>query len=381
LSLKLQENFDAIIIGAGINGCGIAAELSRAGNSVVILERGAIGSGTSSKSSRLIHGGLRYLETAKISLVREALRDRMELLSLYPDLVQIKPFYLPLYQSSPRPPWMIGTGLKLYDLLSGKYSEYKSHRISTDEFLDHAPSLSPENLKAAFCYYDGKTDDLELTRRVAAEAHQNGAIIHEHIKIREIISDQSSHLIKTNRGEFTSRVLINSTGPWIDEVNQQFDLPTNYHIRKISGIHIVIDGLLTNDLMFMQTAGKRIFFIIPEPENDRTIIGTTEREESIACDEVSYDDSDIQYLLDSINDYLIPQRQLAVNDVKDVWIGIRPLIAKKNNPTDLSREYALDRHQSGSTTLIHVFGGKLTTFLSLARKTYRLLGNRLPLRR
>lgn len=373
-----QENFDAIIIGAGINGCGIAAELSRHGNSVLILERGAIGSGTSSKSSRLIHGGLRYLETAKIGLVREALRDRMELLSRYPDLVQIKPFYLPLYQSSPRSPWMIGAGLKLYDLLSGKYSEYKSHRISTSKFLDHAPNLSPENLKAAFCYYDGKTDDLALTRRVAAEAHQNGAVIHEHIKIREIISDDSLYFVRTNRGEFTSPILVNSTGPWIDEVNQQFDLPANYHIRKISGIHIVIDGLLTNDLMFMQTDGKRIFFIIPEPKNDHTIIGTTEREESVACDEVSYDDSDIQYLLDCINNYLIPKRRLAINDVKDVWIGIRPLIAKKSNPTDLSREYALDQHQSGSTILIHVFGGKLTTFLSLARKTSNLLGDKLP---
>ena len=369
----LQEDYDIIVLGAGINGCGIAAELSRRNQRVLVLERSAIGSGTSSKSSRLIHGGLRYLETAKFGLVREALHDRQELLKLYPDLVQMKPFYLPVYKSSPRPAWMIGLGLKLYDLLAGKYSEFKSERILKDEFSSFASSLLQDGLKAIFRYYDGKTDDLELTRTVAGEARNSGCVIHEHIKITAITNQTTGYQVATNRGIFTSPALINATGPWIDEVNQRYGLPTNYHIRKISGIHIVIDGLLTPDLMFMQTGNKRIFFIIPEPEYKRTIIGTTEREETVLCDEVTYDDADIEYLLENINKYLTTDHQLTVNDVKDVWIGIRPLIAHKDNPTDLSREYALDLHPKGNTQLLHVFGGKLTTFLSLARKVADLL--------
>ena len=369
----LQEDYDIIVLGAGINGCGIAAELSRRKQRVLVLERSAIGSGTSSKSSRLIHGGLRYLETAKFGLVREALHDRQELLKLYPDLVQMKPFYLPVYKSSPRSAWMIGLGLKLYDLLSGKYSEFKSQRIPKDEFSSFASSLLQDGLKATFRYFDGKTDDHELTRTVAGEARKSGCVIHEHIKITAITNQANGYQVATNRGIFASPVLINATGPWIDEVNQRYDFPTNYHIRKISGIHIVIDGLLTTDLMFMQTGNKRIFFIIPEPEYKRTIIGTTEREETAICDEVTYNDTDIEYLLENINKYLTTDHQLTVNDVKDVWIGIRPLIAHKDNPTDLSREYALDLHPKGNTQLLHVFGGKLTTFLSLARKVADLL--------
>ena len=369
----LQEDYDIIVLGAGINGCGIAAELSRRNQRVLVLERSAIGGGTSSKSSRLIHGGLRYLETAKFGLVREALHDRQELHKLYPDLVQMKPFYLPVYKSNPRPAWMISLGLKLYDLLAGKYSEFKSQRIDRDEFSSFASSLLQDGLKAIFRYYDGKTDDLELTRTVAGEARNSGCVIHEHIKITAITNQTTGYQVATNRGIFTSPALINATGPWIDEVNQRYGFPTNYHIRKISGIHIVIDGLLTPDLMFMQTGNKRIFFIIPEPEYKRTIIGTTEREETVLCDEVTYDDADIEYLLENINKYLTTDHQLTVNDVKDVWIGIRPLIAHKDNPTDLSREYALDLHPKGNTQLLHVFGGKLTTFLSLARKVADLL--------
>ncbi len=367
------QSYSAIVIGGGINGCGIASELTDRGQEVLLLERNAIASGTSSKSSRLIHGGLRYLEMARFGLVREALHDRQELLQRYPDLVHLKPFYLPVYKSSPRPAWIIRAGLKIYDILSGKFSEVQSSRVPLEEFGQHAPALSQDDLRAVFRYYDGKTDDLELTRRIARDAHRNGCQIHEHIIIRQIEKDNHNYIITTNRGIFTSSTLINATGPWIDEFNEEFNLPARFTIRKISGIHIVIDGLLTNDLMFMQTGNKRIFFIIPEAEYNRTIIGTTEREETLLCDAVNYNDEDIEYLLENINRYLTADRHLEMNDVTDVWIGIRPLIARKDNPTDLSREYALDHHQDGQTNLIHVFGGKLTTFLSLARKTATLL--------
>ena len=366
-------NSDVIIIGAGINGCGIARELAINEKSVTIIDKSTIGSGTSSKSSRLIHGGLRYLETLQFKLVHEALMDRQELLRLYPDLVKMKSFYIPIYKPSPRPAWMIWFGLKFYDLLSGKNKQHHSRVIPRKQFNVHAASFKMDGLKAVFHYYDAKTNDLKLTQRVAQDAIQNGANFYQNTHISSIISDKDSFTVRTSQGDFTAPILINATGPWIDEVNSKFEFPAKFSIRKISGIHIILEGLLTLDLMFMQTKQKRIFFVIPEPTNNQTIIGTTEREESDSIDNITVNEDDINYLIENINNYLEPGFQILRQNVKDSWIGVRPLVAEAENPTNLSREYELDIHKFGEATLLHVFGGKLTTYLSLARKVKKKL--------
>ncbi len=365
---------DVIILGAGINGCGVAHELARNGFSVTVLEKSTIGSGTSSKSSRLIHGGLRYLEQFEFGLVHESLQDRQELLRKYPQTVKLKPFYIPVYASSPRPAWMIWCGLKLYDFLAGKHVKDRSSIVNRKLFKDISPSMTQKGLKAVFRYYDGKTNDLDLTRKVAREAVSSGAEIHQFVQILSITQKPGVFTINTNRGEFSTPTLINATGPWIDEVNVAFDLPARFHIRKISGIHLVIKELLVQDLMFMQTKEKRIFFIIPEPENNQTIIGTTEREESGPVDSVQVNPDDVDYLLQQLNEYMDEQYQVSPDDVKSSTIGVRPLIAHKDTPTDLSREYALDLHRIDGATLLHIFGGKLTTYLSLAREVRKQLG-------
>ena len=366
---------DVIILGAGINGCGIAAELSRSGYTVTVLEKNTVGSGTSSKSSRLIHGGLRYLETFEFGLVHEALKDRQILLEKFPEIVKIRPFYLPVYKSSPRPAWMIWCGLKLYDLLSGGRDPHKSRIVKREDFQSIAPHLRQSNLTAVFRYFDAKTNDLKLTQSVADEAQKQGAALHQFIRIETIVNAKSVYRVFTNRGMFSAPVLINATGPWIDEVNAEFDLPAKYHIRKISGIHVILDGLMTRDLMFMQTKEKRIFFIIPEPEHNQTIIGTTEREETVPIESVKVNPEDVDYLLNQLNSYLNDESQVTVDDIKSSYIGVRPLIAHKDNPVNLSREYELDLHKIGETKLLHVFGGKLTTYLSLAQKVRKQLEN------
>jgi len=364
---------DIIIIGAGINGSGIARELAMSGEKVTVIDKATIGSGTSSKSSRLIHGGLRYLETMQFKLVHEALHDRQELLRLYPDLVRMKSFFIPIYKPSRRPVWMIWLGLKLYDILSGGNREYHSRIISRNKFPIHAASFNTDNLGGVFHYYDAKTNDLKLTQRVAKDAQKNGAVFYKNTTIESIEQDDNNFIIKTDNGIFETSILINATGPWIDEVNQHFSLPAKYNIRKISGIHISLDGLLTQDLMFMQTKEKRIFFVIPEREHNQTIIGTTEREETLPIDDIRINEDDIEYLLANINNYLKPGFKLLRKNVKDSWIGVRPLIAEADNPTNLSREYELDLHKFGNAKLLHVFGGKLTTYLSLARKVRKVL--------
>ena len=151
-------------------------------------------------------------------------------------------------------------------------------------------------------------------------------------------------------------------------------MPANYRIRKVSGIHIFLDGLLTPDPMFMQTRDRRIFFIIPEPENGQTLIGTTEREEQAPVDAVEVQEADVVYLLNEVNAYLVRNARIRREDVRKVVLGIRPLVARRADPTDLSRDYRLDLHRKSETRLLHVFGGKLTTYLSLARKVAEVLG-------
>lgn len=361
-----MQNYDVIILGAGINGCGVAENLTRLGQKVLLLDKHGVGSGTSSRSSRLIHGGLRYLETAQLHLVYEALRDRQRLVEKYPDLVHYERFMLPIYKSSPRPAWMIRTGLWLYDLLSGARSAGKSKWESRDDFLKQHPAFSEEGLRAVLSYMDAKTHDRELTRRVADDFQDLGGTIIVHDDIRSIEWENEGFKVHSAAGDFQAPLLVNATGPWMDEVNTKYNFPARFQLRKVSGIHLIFEGLIVPNLMFMQTREKRIFFIIPEPENDQTLIGTTEREESCEMDDVEATEADIQYLLDQVNAYLKSEHQFKREDVRDIYIGVRPLVRKKGDMSDVSREYKLDLHQKGDSKLLHIFGGKLTTYLSLA---------------
>jgi glycerol-3-phosphate dehydrogenase len=370
-----MQSFDIIILGAGINGCGIAENLAQKGQNVLLLDKHGVGSGTSSRSSRLIHGGLRYLETVQLSLVYEALHARHRLVQKYPDLVHYERFILPIYKSSPRPAWLIRVGLWVYDLLSSSKSAGRSRTEPIDVFKTKFPAFVEDQLQSVFSYVDAKTYDLELTRRVADDFQALGGTIIVHDDIKDIDWVSSGFTVRSAAGIFQAPRLINATGPWMDEVNTQYGFPANYAIRKVSGIHLIFEGLMVPNLMFMQTREKRIFFIIPEPENNQTLIGTTEREETCRMEEVEAKEEDIQYLLDQVNAYLKQEHRFRRKDVRDIYIGVRPLVRKKGDVSDVSREYKLDLHLKGKSKLLHVFGGKLTTYLSLAEKASKTILN------
>ncbi|HEX5670926.1 MAG TPA: FAD-dependent oxidoreductase [Sulfuricurvum sp.] len=362
-------NFDLIIMGAGINGCAIAREASRAGKRVAVIEKQTIGSGTSSRSSRLIHGGLRYLEHRDFSLVKEALYDRSRLVIKYPDLVILRPFLLPVYSGIGRPWWMIKAGLFLYDLFSNFIAVH--HTMSTETFKSGFSAMKTEGLTKVFTYCDAKTNDLLLTQTVAQEAQDMGAVFFEETEIQEIKRDQKTFHLLCGERQLHTPILINATGPWIDEVNHRFNLPSRYKISKVSGIHIVIDHLISPEPIFLQTDHHRIFFIIPENKANQTIIGTTERHETSQTDQVHVNEEDINYLLTHVNQFLnIP---LTHEDIIQTYIGVRPLVESKKSMAKTSREYQLDLHDLGGMKLLHVFGGKLTTHWSLAEKVVRLL--------
>lgn len=368
-----MQSYDVIVLGAGINGCGVAENLALKGKKVLLLDKHGVGSGTSSKSSRLIHGGLRYLETAQIHLVYEALHDRQRLVEKYPDLVHYERFMLPIYKSSPRPGWMIRIGLRMYDILSGSKSAGKSQKESIHEFLERFEAFTEKGLRSVLSYVDAKTHDQELTRRVADDFQDLGGTIIVHDDIQSIEWDRSGFILHSAAGEFQAPLLVNATGPWMDEVNEKYSFPARFQLRKVSGIHLIFEGVMVPDLMFMQTKEKRIFFIIPEPENNQTLIGTTEREENCEMDEVEATEEDIQYLLGQVNAYLKTDHQFKREDVRDIYIGVRPLVRKKGAMSDVSREYKLDVHEKGESKLLHIFGGKLTTYLSLAEKVTKTI--------
>jgi glycerol-3-phosphate dehydrogenase len=407
---KMNTNFDAIILGGGVNGCAIARKLSHDGKKVLLIERNTIGCGTSSNSSKLVHGGLRYLETQQFKLVKESLKDRKRLCELYPDQVQMAPFYLPVYEDSPRPGWMIHAGLVLFDLLSwsggkqgdspsgkGTYRcagmspwtqrqspslprrDFRHRRVSKEEFLSRFPGVRCEGLRQVYMYYDGKTDDLELTRCLAGDAREAGCTILEGCRPEFIRLEAGGYSVgcRDEGGEqvYQAPVLINVTGPWINEVNETYNLPHDFSVSRVSGIHIVVDRLLVPDCMFLQTASRRIFFMIPWQER-QTIIGTTERMENCSCDDVSVNEADIDYLIDCANHYL--QEPLGREDVCHSFLGIRPLIRGKNesDATSMSREYKIEVIEREGAVLINVYGGKLTTCLSMAEKVAGVNENR-----
>jgi len=361
------HRFDCIILGAGINGCGIARALSLAGKQVLVIDKGKIGSGTSSKTSRLIHGGLRYLENLDILLVKESLNNREKLLSLYPDIVQIVPFFLPVYKNSKRGSKIIRLGLFLYNMLDTK--KRGVYYIDKGEFETLFKYIKTEDLRAIYRYYDGKTNDLTLVRRVAEDAKSNSAIILEDTDVNGI--SINNNLIKVNAGgvEYATNVFINATGPWIDEVRDKYSLPGRYRTVKVSGIHIEVGFRLVPYPLFLQTDTRRILFIIPESEV--TIIGTTERLELGCCDHIRIKDEDILYLIYNVNRYL--KMPLKKSDVTGAFIGVRALIGHKGNLSSISRSYKLDFHEVGENRIINVYGGKLTTFLSLSQRVVNFL--------
>lgn len=366
--ILMQNHYDVVILGAGINGVAIAKALAECGKRVILLEKRHIATGASSHSSRLIHGGLRYLETYEFSLVREALLDQKYLLDTYPDLVKLRPFYLPIYSNSRRPAWMIGLGLWLYSFLA-RHGR-KAEKISNEEFLSQFKAIKAEKLKAVYRYFDGKTDDDALTHTIAEEARQKGVEILEMTEVKAVVVLEDIIRMEANGAEITTNLLVNATGAWVDEVNAAFHLPSSYTIEKLSGIHLVIDRVLVPEPLILETLSKRIFFIIPEA--DSTIIGTTERSETAKVDEIKVNNEDIEYLLRESNNYL--KTALRRSDIKEVYIGTRPLIKSAKDPSQMSREYKLDLHEIGKNRVMHVYGGKLTTFPSLAKRAAALLG-------
>jgi len=375
--MNINEEYDIVIIGGGINGTAIAADAAGRGLSVLLCEAEDLASGTSSASSKLIHGGLRYLEQYQFHLVREALTEREILLRKAPHNIRPLQFIMP-NNAKIRSPWLISLGLFLYDHLGGRRLLPASKRINLNQCPEGA--LLKSEFKTGFSYYDCLTDDARLVVLNALCAHEMGA----HIRTRTSISKAHrendhwritlSDSLSPSEQQVTCKALINAAGPWADEIlNTQIGLTAKRHITWVKGSHIIVKQISpTPNAFILQNADKRVIFIIPYLDQ-YSLIGTTDVKYQGNARDVHISDVETSYLLDSVNHYL--QSPLTAGDIVYSYAGIRALAANHDgNLASISRDYILDiQDHLGQAPLLSIFGGKVTTHREMAEKALNKL--------
>ena len=368
------ESFDLFIIGGGINGAGIARDATGRGLKVCLADKGEIGGATSSWSTKLIHGGLRYLENYEFKLVKESLKEREIILNIAPTITKIIPFIIP-HSNKLRPSWLIKIGLFLYDYLGGTTVVPKSKTLN---LIKEYPNLLKDKFTKGFQYYDVQVDDKKLTQLNAQDAEKNKALILENtkvIKVERFFDHWKIYL--ENDKIITSKILINASGPWINEVVKDIlKLSSKKSIRLVKGSHIIIDKLYEQNVAFtLQNDDKRIIFVIPYKDKF-SLIGTTEVE-VVSPENPKIDEKEIQYLIKSVNNYFI--KQINQSDVIDTYSGIRPLIEDYKEASKVTRDYIFDLNiEDQLSPLLSIYGGKLTTYRKLSDKVFEELKEFLP---
>lgn len=368
-----SDPHDLLIVGGGINGAGIARDAAGRGLKVLLVERDTLAAHTSSASSKLIHGGLRYLEQGAVGLVRESLQERERLMRIAPRLVQPIEFVMPM-TGAPRPAWMVRLGLALYDRLGGANSLPRSRSI--DLAADPLGTGLKRRQGSGFAYWDCRVDDRRLVELVAEDAVRRGATPLVKTELIEARRDGDRWSARLSDGRtVTARALVNAAGPWVDEVLRRADVTRPSRARLVKGSHIVVPRLYPGDHGFiLQNDDRRVVFAIPYGEG--TMIGTTEvpveapeLHPAIGADEKTYL-------------FRVVDRWFAGAAAEDAilasWSGIRSLYDDgRHDPSRVTRDYVLDVDRAGPP-LLTVFGGKITTFRRLAEDALDRLGSDLP---
>ena len=380
-----EQSFDVVIIGAGINGAGIARDAAIRGLRVLLVDKGDISGGTSSFSTRLIHGGLRYLEHGELSLVRESLRERKVLLRIAPHLVRPIRMLVPIYKNRRRGALTIRAGMLAYDLLSFDKSLEGHQMLSRVEVLRQCSGLNAEGLLGGAFYTDAQVEFAErLVVENALSAQQHGAVIETYTRLEAIEIENgavsgirlSNELNGLSRNVHT-RLVVNAAGPWVDQVLTKTGRESPRLIGGTKGSHIIVApfaGSPHTAIYVEAEADGRPFFVIPW--NGNYLIGTTDKRFAGDLDDVEIDESETDYLLTETNN-LFPQAFLTPNSILFSYAGVRPLPFTSNaSEESITRRHFL-REQSNTGGLISIVGGKLTTYRQLAEETVDLLIQRL----
>ena len=375
-------DYDVAIIGGGIHGVGVAQAAAVKGYKTILLEQyDHLAEGTSSRSSKLIHGGLRYLEQFEFSLVRECLLERSYLLKNAPDLVKLTPIYIPIYKNSKRPSWMIRAGLSLYAVLGNLSFDARFKKVHRSKW-DELHGLDIENLGAVFQYYEAQTDDRLLTQAVMQSAQEYGAELKLNVKVNNI-QLESGHCTVSYINELdgevaiTSKTVVNAAGPWVDKVlDSVTPQQENVAIDLVQGAHIVLPINIGEVMFYIESPkDKRPLFVMPWYGD--TMIGTTE---SIFENDPSKTyplEQEVDYLLQAFYHYF-PKYKKQQLEIKEKFAGLRVLPKTQKDANKRSREtiYLCDRKRK--PRILSIFGGKLTSYRATAEHVLTNIGGSLP---
>lgn len=374
------RRFDALIVGGGINGAGLARDLALRGLQVALVEKGDFASGTSSTSTKLIHGGLRYLETYSFHLVFESQRERRTLQHIAPHLVRPLSFLIPVYRDDPRPLWMIRAGLTLYDLLALFRNTHHHSILSAQEALRREPVLQDAGLVGVARYWDCRMDDARLCLENVLAAVEAGAEAVNYAEVVELLKREGrtcGALVRDRESgaelEVEAEVVVNTAGPWLDKVCA-LDGDTDRKLRPTRGTHIVVPRISRGGeaLYLSSKSDARLFFVVPW--GDYSLVGTTDVDYAGDPDTVTPTEDDIDYLLAEAGRHL-RDHPLRRQDVLAAFAGLRPLVAEESvKASRVSREHRIFVSSSG---LISVGGGKYTTYRSMAAEMADLVVRRL----
>jgi glycerol-3-phosphate dehydrogenase len=372
---QLQHGeFDVLVVGGGIVGAGVARDAAMRGLRTALVEQRDFASGTSSRSSRLLHGGIRYLAQGRIGLVREASREKTVLGRIAPHLADPLPFLFPTRRRSPWGWWKLSAGVKVYDLLCGGKNFGRSRSLGVAATLELLPGLSQERLTGAVRYYDALTSDARLVIDTLRSAARHGAVAVNYTKLLAANQDGDAWRCDVQDVETEARLtvgartVVNATGPWSDRLPN-----SKTTLRLTKGVHLVVDRTrLPVPEAVVMAEGERILFAIPWGE--RVILGTTDTDYDGDLAEPSCDAADVAYVLEVTN-ATFPEAKLTPDDVISTWSGLRPLVADPHgNPSDISRRHEIAMSNPGWWD---VTGGKLTTYRLMAEETVNAIARRL----
>lgn len=368
--------FDVVVIGGGITGVATAREAALRGLSVVLVEKDDFAAGTSSRSSKLIHGGLRYLETYQFRLVAESLRERERALRIAPHLTEVRPFLYLLYRGYPESRWLLNLGLTYYDAASGEWRKRRHRMLSPRQVSEREPHLRQAGLRGAGLYYDVLTDDARLTVDTAKGAAEAGALMLNHAAVTALVLEGGAARGVTVTDRFTgesfdihARQVLNATGPWTDSTRALENTEATHRLRPTKGVHITVrksDFPLGTAVFLRSPDDNRVVWPTPSLEDDVVYIGTTDTDYHGDLDDVRPDERDIAYLLNVAN-HTIPAARLTADHVVGSWAGLRPLVAPPPgvSESNTSREHAIT---TGPTGMLTISGGKLTSNVIMAKQ-------------
>lgn len=371
------EQCDVLVVGGGIHGVGAAQAATAAGYRTVLMEKQALAAGTSSKSSKLIHGGLRYLETLEFGLVRESLQERERLLRLAPHLVHRQPFVIPVYPTTSRRPLKLRAGLSLYSILAGLRKHTGFRRIPRKEWTK-LDGLVTKGLQKVYQYWDAQTDDRMLTLAVMKSAESLGATLYCPAElIGATITESACHVEFDVAGQthmLQAQVIVNAAGPWANQVADRISpRPPTPRVDLVQGTHIEVGGTIQRGCYYLEAPqdGRAVFVM---PWKDRTLIGTTERLHTGDPAEAAATGAEITYL-QNVFKFYFPGRS---TDLLDQWAGLRVLPASDASANKRSRETLLPVDNERRPRVVSVFGGKLTGYRATAEKVIERIRPTLP---